>query len=153
MRRHVLLGLQMFQVAILTLHDWVPVGPLNDIAAARRQHSVRALALGTAMSSILPCVGLALSLYYWKVDWPRWLHFYLCLAYGFLFTGELEAWWIPYLLCCQPGKVADYQAMYGRTWAFLRARNGIRINALHFLLHAATLATLLVLASHFLWGE
>jgi hypothetical protein len=147
---HILLWLQSFQVAILLLHDWIPLFPLNNIRAARRGHSVLAMALATIVSSLFPSVGLALTLIYLKSGWPSWLYVYLLTAYGFLFVGELEAWWIPYLLLPQPKRATEYEAMYGNTHAFLPPRNGIRINTLHFLLHVATLATLLVLAFHFL---
>jgi hypothetical protein len=149
MRLHILLWLQVLQVAILLLHDWIPLPPLNDVRAARRGHTLGAIALGTVVSSLLPSVGLVLSWLYWKSGWPNWLHIYLMAAYGFLFVGELEAWWIPCLVSPQPKRAAEYEAMYGNTWGFLPQCNGIRINALHFLLHAATLATLLVLASYF----
>jgi hypothetical protein len=149
MRQHLLLWLQILQVAILLLHDWIPLGPLNDLAAARRGHSRPAMALGTLTSSLLPSIGLALCVFYLRSGWPHWLQIYLLAAYGFLFTGELEAWWIPYLLKPQPKRAADYEAMYGKTSAFLPPRNGIRINTLHFILHAATFATLLILLSYF----
>jgi hypothetical protein len=61
----------------------------------------------------------------------------------------LEAWWIPDLVWRQPKRSAQYEAMDGNTWAFLPRRDGIRINTLHFLLHAATLATLLILPAQF----
>jgi hypothetical protein len=150
MRLHVLLGLQVFQVAILLLHDWIPLFPLNDIRAARQGHSVSATALATFVSSLFPSLGLVLSLFYLKSGWPNWLYAYLLAAYGFLFLGELEAWWIPYLVWPQPKRAAEYETMYGKTTAFLPAHNGIRINTLHFLLHAATFATLLVLTAHFI---
>ncbi len=149
MRSAILLWLQGFQVAILLLHDWVPLSRLNDIRAARRGHALHAVALATFVSSLFPSIGLALSLFYWHSGWPNWLYVYLSAAYGFLFVGELEAWWIPYLVMPQPKRAAQYEAMYANTWAFLPPRNGIRINTLHFVLHAATLATWLVLASHF----
>jgi hypothetical protein len=153
MRLYVLLGLQTLQVAILLLHDWIPVPPLNDLPAVRRGHTLREIALGTFVSSLLPSIGLAFSLFYWKSGWPNWLHIYLLAAYGFLFLGELEAWWVPYLLSPQPMRAAEYDAMYGNTWGFLPQRNGIRINALHLVLHAATFATLLVLLSYFVRGK
>ena len=149
MVRYFLLGLQVFQVAILLLHDWVPVPPLNDIRAARQGHTVRTMALGTLVSSLLPCVGLTFSLIDWNSGWPRWLFFYLVGAYAFLFVGELEAWWVPYFFRPQPKRAAEYDAMYRNTYAFLPSRNGIRINALHFVLHAATVTTLALLAVHF----
>ena len=121
----------------------------DDLPAVRRLHRLPALLAGTAISSLLPSIGLALTLIYLKSGWPIWLYKYLLAAYGFLFLGELEAWWIPWLLWPQPKKAAEYQAMFGNTSAFLPPRNGIRINTLNFLLHSATFATLLLLAAHF----
>lgn len=149
----VLFGLQCFQVVVLLLHDWLPMGRLNDLAAARRVHSVRALALGTAVSSLLPVIGLALSASPVAARHARGLDFYLLGAYGFLFLGELEAWWVPMLLWPQPTRAREYEQLYARTWAFLPARNGIRVNALHVLLHAATAATLVVLAARLSAGH
>ncbi|HLK17537.1 MAG TPA: hypothetical protein VKT81_01235 [Bryobacteraceae bacterium] len=153
MRLHTLLGLQIFQVAILLLHDWIPLPPLNDVRAARRGHTLGMIALGTAISSLFPSIGLALSLFHLRSGWPQWLHFYLLAAYGFLFVGELEAWWVPYLVSPQPKRAVEYEEMYGNTYAFLPRRNGIRINALHFLLHAATLITLLLVVSLLVTGR
>ena len=145
MRLPILLSLQAFQVTILLLHDWIPLGLLNDIHAMRRGRTVASLALGTALSSIFPVAGFSLSLLYLNPGWPHWLEIYLLAAYGFLFVGELEAWWIPYLFSRQPRRAAEYEAMYGKTWAFLPPRNGIRINTLHVLLHSATFATVSIL--------
>ena len=113
---------------------------------------MQAMALGTLVSSLLPSIGLVLCLVRWESGWPLWLYIYLVVAYGFLFVGELEAWWIPYLLRPQPERAASYQAIYGNTSAFLTPRHGIRINSLHFALHSATLASLLVLVFHFAVG-
>ena len=150
--QQILIWLQGFQVAILLLHDWVPLAPLNDVRAARRGHPLKLIFLATVVSSLLPSIGLALSLLYLNSVWPRWLYIYLTAAYGFLFAGELEAWWVPYLLWPQPKRVSQYEEMYGNTWAFLPPHHGIRINTLHLALHAATLATLLVLGFHFVLG-
>lgn len=152
MRVYLLLGLQCIQVAILLLHDWIPLGSLNDVRAARKAHAVPAMVLATVISSLFPFIGLLLSLVYLSAGWPGWVYVYLLAAYGFLFIGELEAWWIPYLVWPQPRRAADYDAMYANTSGFLPRRNGIRINTLHFLLHTATLATLLTLASYFADG-
>lgn len=147
MRFAVLLLLQIVQVALLLLHDWVPLGRLNDLAAVRREHSTRALLVGTAVSSALPAVGLVLSVAAVMSGWPRWIDTYLLAAYGFLFVGEIEAWWVPYFFWPQPERAASYLAMFGSTHAFLPARNGIRPNTLHCVLHFATLVTLLLLIS------
>jgi hypothetical protein len=79
-QRYVLLSLQIFQVAILLLHGWIPLPPLKDL---------------------------------------------------------------------EPKRAASYQVMFGNRSARMPVRNGIRINTLHFVLHVATLAMALILASRF----
>jgi hypothetical protein len=39
----VLLALQVFQVLFLWVHDWIPLGRLNDVAAVRSQDTRRRL--------------------------------------------------------------------------------------------------------------
>jgi hypothetical protein len=150
--RYLLLCLQLFQVAFLLLHHWISLPPLNDLKAVRREHSPLAIVIATFVGALFPTIGLAFSLIHWKSGWPDWLYIYLLATYGFLFIGELQAWWIPYLLWPQPKRAASYQVMFANTSAFLPARNGIRINTLHFALHAATFVTVLTLASQFAVG-
>ena len=110
---------------------------------------MRQIALGTLASSLLPALGLVFSVWYRNVGFPGWLWGFLLFAYGFLFVGELEAWWVPFGFKPQPERAALYAGLYGNTHAFLPARNGIRINTLHCFLHAATLATVILLGFHF----
>jgi hypothetical protein len=78
--------------------------------------------------------------------YPGWLWWWLWISYGLLLVGELNAWWLPYLVKpADPERVARYRAMFGNTHAFLPERNGIVPNTLHCILHAATVATLVVL--------
>lgn len=142
-----LITLQALQVAFLWLHDWIPLGRLNDTAATRSQNTIRALVITTLVQSVPFTIGLAGSLAHLHTPYPAWLWRWLWISYGILFAGELQAWWIPYLLHPEPARAARYQAMFGATHAFLPERNGIVPNTLHTLLHAATLATLLVLAA------
>ncbi len=66
------------------------------------------------------------------------------IIYGALFLGELAAWWIPYLRGADPARVQRYQAMFGRTHAFLPKRNGIVPNTAHVILHVWTLIALVL---------
>lgn len=141
-----LLALQTFHVAFLLLHDWIPLGHLNDIAAVRRENALPPLIANTLIVGGLFGFGLAGSVHYYGRAYPGWLHTWLWVSYVLLFLGELRAWWIPYLIQAEPQRAARYQAMFGRTHAFLPVRNGIVPNTLHIILHAATLATLLLLA-------
>jgi len=142
-----LLGLQIFQVLFLSLHDWIPLGRLNDVKAARDANPNGRLFVITLVSALLYAFGLAATLYYWGRPFPGWLIVWLWVSYTLLFLGQLRAWWIPYLLVPEPARAARYRTMFGQTLAFLPERNGIRPNALHILLHVSTLATLIVLAA------
>jgi hypothetical protein len=92
-------------------------------------------------------LGLAASVLYLGRPYPAWLLGWLWASYAALFLCELRAWWIPYLLIPEPARAARYQAMFGRTHAFLPVRNGMRPNTLHVILHAATLSTLVLLGA------
>jgi hypothetical protein len=142
-----LLALQLFHVLFLSLHDWVPLGNLNDVRAVHAANPGRRL-LATTLISVIPyAFGLVASAIYFGKPYPAWLLWWLWVSYAVLFVGELRAWWIPYLLIPEPARAARYQAMFGHTHAFLPERNGIRPNTLHVILHAATLTTLVLLGA------
>lgn len=142
-----LFALQCFQVFILLFHDFIPLPPLNDVAAAHRTHGTLKIILGALVSSLLPGIGLALTWNLHGSPYPLWLALYLLGAYGFLFMGEIEAWWATYLFGYKASERAhEYHMMYGRTAAFLPKVHGIVPNALHVILHLATVATLALLA-------
>jgi hypothetical protein len=142
-----LFGLQCFHVLFLGLHDWIPLGPLNDVKAVRDANPGRKLLAGTLISLIPFVFGLAASAIYLGRSYPLWLLWWLWVSYGLLFFGELKAWWIPYFFRPEPALAARYQVMFSNTHAFLPARNGIRPNTLHVILHTVTLATLVVLGA------
>ena len=140
-----LFALQVFHVLFLALHDWIPHGGLNDVKAVRAQNSRGKLLSGTLISTTPFAFGLVASALRLGQPYPAWLLYYLSISYALLFIGELQAWWIPYFFRPDPGRAARYRAMFGNTHAFLPARNGIRPNTLHIILHLATLATLILL--------
>ncbi|HEX4155250.1 MAG TPA: hypothetical protein VHY48_06520 [Acidobacteriaceae bacterium] len=142
-----LLALECFHVAFLLLHDWVPLGGLNDVQAVRAENPGSRLLRTTLISAAPFVVGLVGSFWFLHRGYPMWLWYWLWASYALLFAGELNAWWIPYVKGTTEERVKRYRAMFGRTWAFLPERNGIVPNALHVVLHAATLATLGVLGA------
>ena len=142
-----LLALQTFTVLFLALHDWLPLGTLNNLAGVHAADSGAKLLTTTLVSAAPYVFGLAASIIYFHKPYPDWLFWWLWISYGLLFVGELTAWWIPYLLHPEPDRAARYQVMFGATHAFLPERNGIRPNTLHAILHLATLATLIVLGA------
>jgi hypothetical protein len=141
----VLLFLQTFQVVFLWTHDWIPFGPLNDVAAVRSQDSLRKLIVVTLIQSVPWTIGLVFSTRYFCRPYPSWLEIWLWISYSLLFIGQLRAWWIPYLIQPDPERAARYQVMFGNTHTFLPKRNGLVPNTAHILLHIATAATLVAL--------
>jgi hypothetical protein len=142
-----LLALQTFHVLFLALHDGIPLGRLNDVKGVRAANSGSKLLAATLISLVPFAVGFAASASYFGRAYPNWLYGWLWISYGFLFCGELQAWWIPYLFFSQPERAARYQAMFAATHAFLPERNGIRLNTRHVILHAATVSLLIVLGA------
>jgi len=62
----VLLALQVFQVLFLWVHDWIPLGRLNDVAAVRSQDTRGRLVTVTLIQSVLWTIGLGFSLLYFR---------------------------------------------------------------------------------------
>ena len=145
----VLLALQLFQVLFLWVHDWIPLGRLNDVAAVRSQDTRGRLVTVTLIQSVPWTIGLCFSLLHFRRPYPDWLYDWLydwlVISYGLLFIGQIRAWWIPYLFRPEPERAARYQIMFGKTYSFLPPRNGMVPNTAHILLHLATAATLIVL--------
>jgi hypothetical protein len=141
----ILIALQTFQVLFLALHDWVPLGGLNDVAAVRSEIPTRTLLITTLIQTSFFAMGLFFSISCYGRTYPAWLNYWLWISYATLFVAEIQAWWIPYLVRRSPKRAARYQKMFGNTHSFLPRHNEIVPNTAHVLLHLATAATLLVL--------
>ncbi len=141
-----LLALQTFHVAFLVLHDWVPLGKLNDVAAVKRVISNGKLVVATVLTTAAYAFCLIESVLHASEPYPHWLTQWLWWSYGLLFLLELRAWWVPYFFGAKPRLVDRYEVMFGKTTAFLPRRHGIQPNTLHVFLHAMTLLTLVLLA-------
>ena len=140
-----LIVLQAIQVAILWMHDWVPLGGLNDVEQVQAEDTRARLVRVTLIQSIPYTLGLIFSVAYKQTHHPRWTLDWLWVSYLLLFGGEVRAWWAPYLIHAEPDRAARYRKMFDGTHAFLPARNGIVPNTLHCIFHAATAATLIAL--------
>src|ERR1700735_4463801 len=131
-----LLACQVFVVVFVALHDWVPLGKLNNIKAAKAVDPPGKLAVVTALSTLPFAIGLSASAYYASTRFPMWLFWWLWISYAGALYGLLRAWWVPYLLLKDPVRAARYQIRFKQTHAFLPTRNGIRPDTLHVCLHA-----------------
>jgi hypothetical protein len=89
---YLVLTLQIFFVLFLSLHDWVPLGPLNDVRAAQAADTRRRLILVTVASALPSTVGLVGSLFYFRQAFPTWLTVWLWVTYVGLLLGQIRAW-------------------------------------------------------------
>jgi hypothetical protein len=140
------LALQSFQVLFLLLHDWIPLGSLNDLQGVRAVDSLAKRVVGTLVSALPFALGLVFSCAYAARErYPKWVVIWLWASYGLLFAGEIRAWWWPYLWRADPELAARYRVRFANAHTFLPERNGIAPDTLHLILHAATMSTLLLL--------
>jgi hypothetical protein len=141
----VFLALQTAVVLFLLLHDWIPLGRLNNNAAKSREDSPLHLLTTTLVAAVPAGVGLFYCARYFSRAYPGWLDTLLWITYGLFLIGMLRAWWIPYLLIPDAKRAERYQTIFAGTHAFLPRRNGIVPDTLHVLLHVAAVCTLLLL--------
>jgi len=142
----ILIAFQCFVVLFVALHNWVPLGKLNDLKDVREAFPTGKLLITTFINFTPFAIGLAASVFYFGRAYPSWLFWWLWITYGLACYGSLTAWWIPYLLRSEPQRAARYQVMYAATHSFLPEHNGIRPNTLHVIFDVVTVAIIIVLA-------
>jgi hypothetical protein len=141
-----LLALQCFVVLFVALHNWIPLGTLNNIKGVRVEFPTGKLLLTTLINFTPFAIGLAATAFYFGRVYPGWVFWWLWVTYGLACYGSFTAWWMPYLLRPDPQRAARYRTMYAATHAFLPERNGIRPNTLHVLFDIVAVAILIDLA-------
>ena len=139
------LALQAVVVAFLLLHDWVPLGRLNNLGAIRSQDTLLRSAFVTLLPVVPAALGLFFSARYFGRPYPDWLEMLLWITYGVFILGMLRAWWIPYLVFPDKERAARYQVIFANTHSFLPKRNGMAPDTLHTLFHLVTVTTVLLL--------
>jgi hypothetical protein len=140
-----LVVLQLFVVLFIALHDWIPLGKLNNVEAARKADPTWKLLLVTVFSTLPFLIGLVASIHYAATRFANWLIWWLWISYGLGAYGFLRTWWIPYLLVKDAARATRYQARFAGTHAFLPERNGLRPDTLHVLLHLVILTIIALL--------
>jgi hypothetical protein len=141
-----LLALQCFVVLFVALHNWIPLGTLNNVKGVRVEFATGKLLVTTLINFTPFAIGLAATASYFGRVYPSWVFWWLWITYGLACYGSFKAWWMPYLLRPDPQRAARYRTMYAATHAFLPERNGIRPNTLHVLFDIVTVAILIDLA-------
>jgi hypothetical protein len=84
----VLLALQVFQVLFLWVHDWIPLGRLNDVAAVRSRDTRSRLVTVTLIQSVPWSIGLCFSLLNFKRSYPNWLYGWLVISMACSSSGK-----------------------------------------------------------------
>lgn len=59
-----------FVALFIALHDWIPLGKLNNLAGIRAVDSMRGLLVVTVMSSLPFVIGFVASVYYAASGFP-----------------------------------------------------------------------------------
>jgi hypothetical protein len=140
------LACQAYVVLFIALHDWVPLGRLNNLAGIRAVDTRTKRTITTVLSTLPFLVGFAGSAYYGSTPYPPWLFWWLWISYGAGLYGMLRAWYLPYLVYHDPARAARYQERFAHTHAFLPLRNGIRPDTLHVAFHAVLVTLVILLA-------
>jgi hypothetical protein len=141
----VFLSLQAIVVLFLLLHEWVNLGPLNNLEAIRSQDTLGRRIFVTLLPGLPAAIGLFCSARHFGQSYPHWLQMLLWISYSVFMIGMLRAWWIPYLIVPEPERASRYQILFAGTHSFLPRHNGIAPDTLHTLFHLATIATLFAL--------
>jgi hypothetical protein len=139
------LACQLFVVLFIALHDWLPLGRLNNLRGVQMADAKGKLVVVTALSTLPFAVGLAGSAYYAATRFPLWLVWLLWITYGAALYGMLRTWYVPYLVAAEPARAGRYQRMFAGTHTFLPTRNGIAPNTLHVVFHTVLVATIVLL--------
>jgi hypothetical protein len=141
----------LVQFVTFALHDTVSMGRWNNLAHFRREIPLGRRVRGSVMNSVT--AGAVVVLF-----WLGWEHgggmagdwrMTLLITMGVLAYMEFGSWWRPYLFGSTPAIVEKLRPNWEGTYAFLQERNGIRVNAMHCVMHAATVAAFgFALADH-----
>jgi predicted outer membrane lipoprotein len=143
--QYVLVICEVMVVTFLALHDWLPLGKLNNMVGLRAVDSTGKLALSTVLSTLPFAAVLVASVLFASSHYPNWLLWWLWGTYLACAYGILRAWWIPYLCAPEPDRAQRYLIRFAGTHGFLPVRNGMRPDTLHVAFHSLVIATLVVL--------
>jgi hypothetical protein len=143
--QYALLLCQVLVVIFLALHDWLPLGKLNNLTGLRTVDTTGRMVMTTVLSTLPFAAVLAASVLFASVGFPRWLLWWLWITYLACAGGILRAWWIPYLTTADPKRAERYRVRFASTHGFLPVRNGIRPDTLHVAFHSLVVATLVLL--------
>jgi hypothetical protein len=141
------------QFVTFAVHDTIPLGRWNNLSQFQRVIPLGRRVRGSVLNSVTAGAVLVL---FW-LGWMRggetggFFRVALLVTLGVLVYMEFRAWWRPYLFGATPAIIEKLRPNWEGTYAFLPERNGIKPNAMHCVMHAATVAGFgFALADHFM---
>lgn len=130
-----LIGL-IFIFLFMIVHDFIPLGPFNDVEAILNDRPLKELIFVTIVNAgqiLLIIIGV---LFFIGKKYPIIIKLWLIIHQSCIFIGALIAWWIPYIFGIgAEQRVERYQEMFGNTHSFLPIMNGIVPNTIHTIFH------------------
>lgn len=136
----------IFIFVFMLVHDWVPLGPLNDVEAIRQDSTFQELFFVTLINAGQILLFIVLLLIFMGKRYPIWVKLWLVIHQSCIFAGALWAWWIPYFFGIGAAeRVERYELMFGNTHTFLPEMHGIAPNTIHTIFHL-TLLTCIILS-------
>lgn len=134
-----------FILLFMIVHDWVPLGSLNDVQAISEVHSFRELVTVTLSGAVQFLLFICLVIMFMGKPYPAWVKLWLIIHQGCIFAGALIDWWIPYFFGYGAEQRAErYRQMFGNTHSFLPEMNGIVPNTLHIIFHTTLLLCIIL---------
>jgi hypothetical protein len=130
------------QFVTFAAHDTVPLGRWNNLGQFRREIPLGRRVRGSLLNVVTAGAAVVLFWLGWVSggemagDWRMTL----LITLAVLVYMEFRAWWRPYLFGATPAIIEKLRPNWEGTYAFLPVRNGIRPNAMHCVMHAATVA-------------
>ncbi len=151
MERHItipekiLLVLLTAILVFMIVHDWIPLGSLNELEGIRAENTIGELLFTTLFNTI--SIGIVLFLAYWFRGriYPLWVKAWLIIHPCFIFAGALKAWWIPYFTGADDAALKRYETMFADTHHFLPEINGFSVNTIHAVFHATLLTCIFLI--------
>lgn len=141
--KYFLRGLFLILVFML-IHDWVPLGSLNDIEAVKVENTADELIKKTVINAGSILIVIIITLLFVGKRYPRWARAWLIIHLLAIMIGAAMAWWVPYFYGASDELITQYQVMFGNTHMFLPERNGITPNTIHVVFHSILLLTWLL---------
>lgn len=134
-----------FIFLFMLIHDWVPLGRLNDVDAVLELQSVGELIGVTLIGTVQILFLMGMLLFFIGRTYPLWVKLWLIIHQGCILAGAMLSWWVPYLFGIgAEDKVERYRVMFGNTHSFLPIKNGIVPNTIHVMFHFILLMCVLI---------